>query len=245
MAPRIDPAEYALGLLAGADLVEARRLEASDPAFAADVRALTGVRARLNALEADEWDAAGPPPLRVAAATLSPARAAAAGPRGAWIASLVDRLGSGFNVRPAFAAACAVVLLGIGVGAGLIAAGGDGTPSPAGQVVALARFGSGPAGASGRATVAQVGGVSEVTLDTRGLQPSARGSSYEVWMIRDAKHLVGLGRFKVGPGGRATVTLPVTVSPVDYPIMDVSIEPDGGSAEHSGVSVLRSPASPA
>lgn len=245
MTPRIDPAEYALGLLDGADLAEARRLEERDPAFASEVRALVGVGARLTALEADEWDAAGPPPLRVDAATLSTAQTPAARPRGSWIASLRERLGSGLSVRPVFAAACAVVLLGIGVGAGLLAAGGDGAAAPGGQVVALDRFGSGPAGASGRATVSQIGGVTELTLDTRGLQPSAPGSSYEVWMIRDAKHMVGLGRFKVGPEGRATVTLPATVSPTDYPIMDVSIEPDGGPATHSGVSVLRSPASPA
>ena len=188
---------------------------------------------------------AGPPPLRVDAATLSPPHTPAARPRYSWIASLRDRLGSGLNVRPVFAAACAVVLLGIGVGAGLLAAGGGNPAAPAGQVVALDRFGSGPAGASGRATVSKVGGVTELTLDTRGLLPSAPGSSYEVWMIRDAKHMVGLGRFKVGPKGRATVTLPATVSPTDYPIMDVSIEPDGGPATHSGVSVLRSPAAPA
>ena len=130
MTPRIDPAEYALGLLDGADLAEARRLEESDPAFAAEVRALGGVGARLSALEADEWDAAGPPPLRVDAATLSPAPTPAARPRESWIASLRDRLGSGLNVRPVFAAACAVVLLGIGVGAGLLAAGGDDQPHP-------------------------------------------------------------------------------------------------------------------
>jgi len=245
MTPRIDPAEYALGLLDGADLAEARRLEERDPAFAAEVRALVGVGARLTALEGDEWDAAGPPPLRVGAATLSPAHTPAARPRGSWIASLRERLGSGLNVRPDFAAVCAVVLLGIGVGAGLLAAGGDGAAAPAGQVIALDRFGSGPAGASGRETVSQVGGVTELTLDTRGLKPSAPGSSYEVWMIRDGKHMVGLGRFKVGSGGRATVTLPATVSPADYPIMDVSIQPDNGPATHSGVSVLRSPAAPA
>ncbi len=245
MTSRIDPAEYALGLLVGADLTEARRLEASDPAFAAEVRALTGVGARLNALEAGEWDQAGPPPLRVDAATLSP-NTSAARQRGSWIASLRDRLGSGFNIRPAFAAACAVVLLGIGVGAGLLAADdGGGGSAPAGQVVALDRFGSGPAGASGRATVSQVAGVTELTIDTRGLRPSRPGSSYEVWMIRDGKHMIGLGRFKVGPGGRATVTLPVTVSPADYPIMDVSIQADDGPAAHSGISVLRSPAAAA
>ena len=51
MTPRIDPAEYALGLLEGSHLAEAQRLEASDPAFAAEVRALVGVGARLTALE--------------------------------------------------------------------------------------------------------------------------------------------------------------------------------------------------
>ena len=56
MTPRIDPAEYALGLLDGADLAEARRLEERDPAFASEVRALVGVGARLTALEADEWE---------------------------------------------------------------------------------------------------------------------------------------------------------------------------------------------
>ena len=244
MSARIDPAEYALGLLEGADLEEARRREASDPAFAAEVRALTAVSGRLGALGPEEWDAAGPPPLLVdtAGATSAPARDAKPRRR-AWATSLRDRLGSGLTIRPAFAAACAVVLLGIGVGAGLLASGGnDGGPASGGQVVALDRFGAGPAGASGRATVSQSDAGPEVTIDTRGLRPSRPGSSYEVWMIRDGRHMVGLGRFKVGPGGRATVTLPVVVSPADYPIMDVSLQADDGPAAHSGISVLRSPA---
>ncbi len=242
MSRRIDPAEYALGLLEGADLAEARRLEATDPDFAGEVRALAGVTDRLSALEAAEWDAAGPPPLRVDTTT-PPALPA----RPSWRARLGERLGGGVRVRPAFALACAVVLLGIGVGAGLLVAGGDDGEggAPGGQVVALSRFGAGPAGASGRATVSQAGGAPEVTIDTRGLRPSRPGSSYEVWMIRDGKHMVGLGRFKVGPGGRATVTLPVVVSPADYPIMDVSIQADDGPAAHSGISVLRSPAAAA
>jgi anti-sigma-K factor RskA len=239
MTRRIDPAEYALGLLEGEDLAEARRLEASDPAFAGEVRALAGVGAQLSALEADEWDQAGPPPLRVDTA---PAPAT----RPSWAARMRERGRSGLRVRPALAAGFAVVLLALGVGAGLLVAGGDdGAPAPAGQVVALDRYGAGPAGASGRATVSQTGGGPEVTIDTRGLRPSRPGSSYEVWMIRDGRHMVGLGRFKVGPGGRAIVTLPVVVSPADYPIMDVSIQADDGPAAHSGVSVLRSPAAAA
>lgn len=238
----VDPADYVLGLLEGDELREARRLEAEDPAFGAEVRALAQVGVRLDALEADEWDAAGPPPLRLDVAA---PRATASRPRRSRLAAFGDRLGSAFTVRPGVALACAALLIGVGVGAGVLVSGDDEGPAPAGQVVALDRFGDGPVGAGGTATVADVGGVREVTIDTHGLKPSAPGKSYEVWMIRDAKTMVGLGTFKVGSEGRATVTLPVTVSPADYPVMDVSVEPDGGPATHSGVSVLRSPASPA
>ena len=241
MRARIDPADYALGLLDGPDLAEARRLEAEDPAFAVEVRALARVGARLDALQADEWDAAGPPPLRLDVAT---AHQAAPAPRRSWLAGIGDRLGSALTLRPGIALACAALLIGVGVGAGLLASGGDGGGGSA-QVVALERFDEGPIGASGTARVTRLDGVREVIVDTKGLEPSAPGKSYEVWMIRDAKRMVGLGRFKVGPEGRATVTLPVTVSPADYPVMDVSVEPDGGPATHSGVSVLRSPAAQA
>ncbi len=239
MRTHIDPAEYALGLLDGADLAAARRLETEDPAFAAEVRALARVGTRLDALQTDEWDAVGPPPLR-----LDVAAPAAAAPRRSWLAGLGERIGSALTARPAIALACAALLVGAGVGAGLLASGGE-DAAPAGQVVALERFDDGPAGASGTATIAQLDGVREVTLDTRGLKPSPAGTSYEVWMIRDADNMVGLGTFKVGPEGRATVTLPAGVDPADYPVMDVSVEPDGGPAAHSGVSVLRSPATPA
>lgn len=238
----IDPAEYALGLLEGPELAEARRREAQDPAFAAEVRALAQVGTRLDALEADEWDAAGPPPLRVDVAMPVPAA-----PRRSWLAGLGERLGAAVSARPALVLGCVALVLGLGVGAGLLVAGGDGDGAPGGapQVVALERFDEGPVGASGTAWVAQLDGVREVTIDTRGLKPSADGTSYEVWMIRDATTMVGLGTFKVGSEGRATVTLPANVDPADYPVMDVSIEPDDGPAAHSGVSVLRSPAAPA
>ena len=237
----VDPAAYVLGLLEGEDLREARRLETESPEFAAEVRSLAQVGVRLDALEVDEWDAVGPPPLRldIAAPQTRPR------PRRSWLAGVGDRLGSALTVRPAIALACAALVLGVGVGAGILVAGDDASPQPDAQVVALDRFDDGPVGASGTATVADIDGVREVTIDTRGLKPSEPGQSYEVWMIRDAKRMVGLGTFKVGPEGRATVTLPATVSPEDYPVMDVSVEPDGGPATHSGVSVLRSPAAAA
>ncbi len=84
---QIDPAEYALGLLDGADLAQARRLEAEDPAFAAEVRSFARVGTRLDALEADEWDAVGPPPLR-----LDVAAPQAAPRRRSWLAGIGDRV---------------------------------------------------------------------------------------------------------------------------------------------------------
>jgi anti-sigma-K factor RskA len=240
MSGRIDPAEYVLGLLTPEQEAEARRLEHEDPAFAAELRALHAAGRRLDALEADEWDAAGPPPLRLEDIAPRPERP-----------SLRERVtrplrGRSFGVRPAVALACSLLLVGLGVFAGTRLAGDeDGGAAPGGAVVALDRFGDGPAGAGGQATVASIDGTPEVRIDAHGLQKSAPGTRYEVWMIRDARRMVSLGTFTVGRNGRAVVTLPVTADPRRYPIMDVSIEPADGDAAHSGHSVLRSPATPA
>ena len=121
--------------------------------------------------------------------------------RRSWLAGLGERIGSALTARPAVALACAALLVGLGVGAGLLVAGGDDAAAPAGQVVALERFDDGPVGASGTATVARLDGVREVTLDTRGLEPSPDGTSYEVWMIRDADDMVGLGTLQGRAGG--------------------------------------------
>lgn len=243
MSGRIDPAEYVLGLLTPEQEAEARRLEREDPAFASELRALRGASARLDALEVDEWDAAGPPPLRMDA--IEPGPVAAARPSA--FRRLVASLGAP-GMRPAVALACSVLLVGLGVLGGVLVTrdGGDGGSAPtAAGAVALDRFGDGPSGAQARATVASIDGTPEVRLAAQGLRPSTPGTHYEVWMIRDARHMVSLGTFTVGRDGRAVVTLPVTADPRRYPIMDVSIESSGGGPGHSGHSVLRSPATPA
>jgi anti-sigma-K factor RskA len=244
MSTRIDPAEYVLGLLTDDEEREARRLEREDPSFAAELRSLRGVELRLADLGPDEWDAAGPPPLRIDA-IVAPERRASAPAREPLWSRLTRPLREGsFGIRPGLALAASVLLVGLGVVGGLLVAGGD-DGAPSGEVVALERFGEGPDGAGGTATVAKIEGTPEVTLDTAGLKPSEPGTTYEVWMIRDEQRMVSLGTFKVGEDGRATVTLPVTVDPDDYPVMDVSIEPQDGRPQHSGRSVLRSPATPA
>lgn len=238
MTGRIDPAEYVLGLLTPEQEAEARRLEREDPAFASELRALRGASHRLDALEVDEWDAAGPPPLRLDTILPGPQVPVRPSP---W-RRFMDRLGAP-GLRPAVALACSVVLVGLGVLGGVLVTRSDdggGGAAPAGAV-ALDRFGDGPSGAQARATVASIDGTPEVRLAATGLRPSAPGTRYEVWMIRDARHMVSLGTFTVGRDGRAVVTLPVTADPKRYPIMDVSIEPADGNPGHSGKSVLRSP----
>jgi anti-sigma-K factor RskA len=77
-------------------------------------------------------------------------------------------------------------------------------------------------------------------LSVSGLPRVGGGGFYEVWMMRDATHLVALGSFRVGADGRARVDLPVTASPRRFPVLDISREAADGDPAHSGHSVLRS-----
>ena len=237
MSARIDPTAYVLGLLPADEAARAAELERTDRGFAAEVRALRAVSSRLDVLGTDEWAPEPPPPLVVPSgrpAPLAPARP--------WRRLTLPSL----RLSPALAGGLAAVLLAVGVGAGALLGGGDGSPATtppraaAGQPVALAQFGTAPAGAGARALVSDGGGHRVVRLAVHGLPANDHGSFYEVWMIRDATHMVSLGTFRVGPDGRGRVTLPVSVDPTEYPIMDVSLEPDDGNPAHSHDSVLRS-----
>jgi hypothetical protein len=59
---------------------------------------------------------------------------------------------------------------------------------------------------------------------------------YEVWLIdEDVEGMISLGPMRVD----GTYEVPVNVDYRDYPIVDVSIEPDDGDPTHSGSSILR------
>ncbi len=238
MSSSIDPTAYVLGLLPADQQERAAELERTDRAFAAEVRALRAVSSRLDVLGTDEWAPEPPPPLL--APDSRPASLASPALR-PWRRLTLPSL----RLSPALAGGLAAVLLAVGVGAGSLL-GGGGSPQPvptraaAGQPVALAHFGSAPAGAGARALVSARGGTRTVRLAVHGLPSNDRRSFYEVWMIRDATHMVSLGTFRVGPDGRGTVTLPVSVDPAEYPIMDVSLEPNDGNPAHSRNSLLRS-----
>ncbi|HEX6745623.1 MAG TPA: anti-sigma factor [Solirubrobacteraceae bacterium] len=190
---------------------------------------LRDVAARLRALGPAEWDLAAPPPLRATVAERhAPVERGRRAPRrGRFAAALVR--------RPAFAAAAALVLVVLGTALVALLAGGDGSPG-AGREVALAAVGDGPRGAHAAARLR----ATTMQLTVSGLPRVGAGGFYEVWMMRDATHLVALGSFRVGADGRAHVELPVTASPRRFPVLDVSREAADGDPAHSGHSVLRS-----
>jgi anti-sigma-K factor RskA len=193
--------------------------------------ALRDVAAQLRALGPGEWEPAPPPPLRPAVAERHDpaARRRRGRPR------RPGRFAAPFVLRPALAAAAALVLVALGAVGGALIAGGDGTP--AGREVALAAVGDGPRGAHADAWLRSAA----MHLTVSGLPRVGGGGFYEVWMMRDAMHLVALGSFRVGADGRARVDLPVTASSRRFPVLDISREPADGDPAHSGHSVLRSP----
>jgi len=182
---------------------------------------LREMAARLRALGAEEWEPAVPPPLRVAV----PERARRRRP-----------FAARFVVRPAVAAVAALALVALGAVGGAFIAGGGDDGAVAGREVALAPVGDGPRGAHADARLRSA----TMDLTVSGLPRVARGGFYEVWMLRDAAHLVALGSFRVGADGRAHVDLPVTASARRFPVLDISREPADGDPAHSGHSVLRS-----
>jgi anti-sigma-K factor RskA len=186
---------------------------------------LRDVAARLRALGPEEWEPAAPPSLR---ATIAERHAPVERRRAGRFAPRLGR-------RPALAAAAALVLVVLGVVLGALIAGGDGSPV-AGREVALAAVGDGPRGAHAAARLR----ASTMQLTVSGLPRVGAGGFYEVWMMRDATHLVALGSFRVGADGRARVDLPVAASPRRFPVLDVSREAADGDPAHSGHSVLRS-----
>jgi anti-sigma-K factor RskA len=189
---------------------------------------LRHVAAQLRALGPEEWELAAPPPLRATVAEQhAPVERRRARRRG--------RFAPGLVLRPALAAAAVLALVVLGTALGALIAGGDGSPR-AGREVALAAVGDGPRGAHADARLRST----TMRLTVSGLPRVGAGAFYEVWMLRDATHLVALGSFRVGADGRARVDLPVTASPRRFPVLDISREAADGDPGHSGHSVLRS-----
>jgi anti-sigma-K factor RskA len=211
-----DATDYLLGEMEPERAADFERALAKDADLRAEIEALRPVVKRLEALPAEGWDAASPPPLKL------PGLPEPSAPRR-----------TRFVLRPAVAALCAVALLAAGVGLGVIL---DRDPEPATRLVLSPIEGVDP-GASGRVGVTS----DRVNVRVSGLPPTADGQFYELWLLGADKQLVGLGSFRVGEDGMATLKLPLPVDPAQFSYFDISLEPGDGDPGHSGVSVLRGP----
>ncbi len=208
-----EPVAYLLGELAPGEAAEFERAMATDAALRAEVERLRPVVSKLEHLPAEAWQDPLPPPLRMPARRERPKR------------RLV--------LRPLVAAACALALLAAGIGLGTLL---DREPAPSARLV-LKPVGDLDPSASGRVSLAG----DSATVRVSGLRKTDDGQFYELWLLGADKQLVGLGSFRVGADGKATLRLPVPVDPNAFQYFDLSLEPGDGNPGHSGVSVLRGP----
>ena len=191
-----------------------------------ELEALEAVANRLEAMPAATWsDPPEPPP--------PPAGFAAAPPRNAH---------GGLTLRPAFALATALALVGAGVLGGRALSGGEDTDRSATLPPSRVTLEALPA-VSGTTGVARLddhaGG--RVTVRVSGARPSGGASFYELWLMNPDGAAVSLGSFRVPASGSGVIRARLPVDPARYRYLDVSREPADGDPAHSAVSVLRGP----
>jgi anti-sigma-K factor RskA len=214
-----EPVAYLLGELDEAEVAEFERALAADPALREEVERLRPVVTKLERVPGEAWEDVAPPPLQMPSAP-EPAPAPA-------------RRRRRLVLRPAVAALAAAALLAGGVWLGVLL---DRDPAPSGDL-ALRPVGELDPSASGNIAVSD----DRVTVRVSGLRPTGDDQFYELWLLGADKQLVGLGSFRVGDDGAATLKLPLPLSPDAFQYFDISLEPGDGDPGHSGVSVLRGP----
>jgi anti-sigma-K factor RskA len=211
--------DYLLGELDAGDRARFEQALRQDPGLSAEVERLRPVVARLDALDPAAWELPGavPPPPAVTA----PARTRW------WQRSLA--------LRPLPAAALAVVLLALGIAAGVLLdrRGDTGT----GRLLALAPVEPLGGAATGTARVS----TDRATVHLTGVRPSEDGQFYELWLLNAPDDLVSLGSFTVPASGEVDVSVPVPGDARGFAALDVSVEPPDGDPAHSTRSVLRAP----
>ncbi len=234
MSRPIDVSDYLLGELSPEELLEAERLMREDADFRAEVERLRPVVNNLRRLPPEAWEEIEPPPLQLPAEAVAPKRGSAE-------SRSFGFLRAPFSLRPAIATAFAIALLGAGVVVGVALDSGGGSETVSGRNVTLEPVGVADAGATGTAVLASTG-TREAQVELKGMQPSAPGTYYELWLMNTANDLVSLGAFEVPASGDATITVPLPENPGRYHYLDISVERDDGDPGHSGKSVMRAPA---
>jgi anti-sigma-K factor RskA len=252
--------EYLLGELSPESASRFEDEMISDPSLKAEVDRLRPVVSRLESVPEDGWHSPEPPPLDLAAitgttlsvpepeltksASAEPAAdpAETAAPRRRTRRERGSLFGNWRFPQVAVAAFSALVLLAAGTVLGMRLGDEGGPVAGPSETLALSTIGEEvPAGASGevRLTGVSEGGGEKAVLDVNGLAPNREGEFYELWLLGAEGELVALGSFKVEPDGASQIEVPVPVDPAEFQYFDVSIEPEDGSPDHSGRSVLR------
>lgn len=129
------------------------------------------------------------------------------------------------------AIAAAVALLVVGAaGVGLVVRAQDRT-----EVVASTTLDVLEGSASASAELVRSGGEDRLIVTAENMAPAPPGTHYELWLVdpgvTDPRSL--------GPmTGSTEVTVPSTIDPEKYPVVDISLQ-ENGTHEHSGHSLLR------
>ena len=129
------------------------------------------------------------------------------------------------------AAGFAAAALVVGVA---VFTGGGNDPDFQARVAGTEQF----AAVSGEASLyGSDGSDGELVLELENVPAPPAGHHYEVWVLRSERDgaMEAVGSFTTD-GDDARLELPLP-GPGDYQAVDVSVEPDGGPAEHSGVSL--------
>ena len=103
----------------------------------------------------------------------------------------------------------------------------------------LERVGRGDA--QGVAVIAERGGEFQLLVQARGLEPSGRGSAYEVWLYNSRRGAQSLGGQVTDNDGSLQGAGPLPADFRSYRFVDISREKIDRNAGHSGNSVLRIP----
>jgi anti-sigma-K factor RskA len=85
----------------------------------------------------------------------------------------------------------------------------------------------------------RVGDNLKVELEAWGLPEPRGGEYYEMWYARAGEGRISCGTFTVQPEGHTTVSMSAPASSVDYPEVEITLEPDDGDPGSSGKVVLK------
>jgi hypothetical protein len=220
------------------DIAEAERHLASCARCSSEVDELGAVVRTARSVTPDDALVDAPPQVWEAVVReLGGTAEQAAAPAPADVVDLSEKRRSRNRLLPLLAAACVGAVVG-GVGMAAVSASSSSDAGTEQQVLASTVLDPlNDSGAKGTVEVVQTSSGPVVSVDVSGLKKSSDGF-YEVWLLdKDAQKLIALGTLDSTDKG--TFVMPPGVSMNDFPVVDVSLEPQDGDPGHSKNSLVR------